>query len=307
MLAWLVLPALGLVEMPDMDSALARAKAENRCVLVDFTGLDWCTACIYLKNHILNAPAFEKEFGEQLLLTSVDFPRTPELVAKISKQERVRRESMLAAYRIESLPGVVLMDADNMPFGVIYGARRTVAAYAPLVKEAMEARQKRDAAFAQAVALSGFARAQKLAEGLNVLPEVCRDKYHAVVEEIMALDPDNKLGFHNMKDKAEKRVRQNAELTDLLRTFAGKFSQQELLDSQQKLDVFLAAPDLDPQVRQRALSAKADTYAFLRDVDNNILWMQKAYDAAPDSRLAPKLKINLEYLKKNREKIKNNL
>lgn len=287
-----------------MDSALAQAKAENRCVLVDFTGSDWCTACIYLKNHILNAPAFEKEFGEQLLLTSVDFPRTPALVAKISKQERARREAMLASFRIESLPGVVLMDSDKMPFGVIYGARRTVAAYAPLVKEAMEARQKRDVAFAQASALSGFARAQKLAEGLNVLPEVCRDKYHAVVEEIIALDPENKLGFHSLKDQAEKLVLQNAALTDLLRSFAGKFSQQDLLDSQQKLDAFLATPDLDPQVRQRALSAKADTYAFLRDVDNNLLWMQKAYDAAPDSRMAPKLKINIEYLQKNMERLK---
>ena len=287
-----------------MDSALARAKAENRCVLVDFTGSDWCTACIYLKNHILNAPAFEKEFGEQLLLTSVDFPRTPALVAKISKQERARREAMLASFRIESLPGVVLMDADKMPFGVIYGARRTVAAYAPLVKEAMVARQKRDAAFAQAAALSGFARAQKLAEGLNVLPEGCQDKYHTVVEEIIALDPDNKLGFHSLKDQAENLVLQNAALTDLLRSFAGKFSQQDLLDSQQKLDAFLATPGLDPQVRQRALSAKADTYAFLRDVDNNLLWMQKAYDAAPDSRMAPKLKINIEYLQKNLERLK---
>ena len=106
----LVSPALALPEVETMPEAVAAAKEKNCNIFVDFTGTDWCTACIHLRNKIVNSAEFEAAFGDKFVLVPVDFPRTPELVAKISDEEKKEREALLYSYKIEGLPGVVLMD-----------------------------------------------------------------------------------------------------------------------------------------------------------------------------------------------------
>jgi thiol-disulfide isomerase/thioredoxin len=42
----------------DYAKALAKAKAENKRVLLDFTGSDWCGPCIEFGNRVLSRPDF---------------------------------------------------------------------------------------------------------------------------------------------------------------------------------------------------------------------------------------------------------
>jgi len=129
-----------------MAEAVASAKEKNCNIFVDFTGTDWCTACIHLRNKIVNSPEFEKAFGDKFVLVPVDFPRTPELLAKITPEEMKEREALLYSYKIEGLPGVVLMDSRGLPFEVIYGTRRTPEDYMPLVQAGLDKLAARDAA-----------------------------------------------------------------------------------------------------------------------------------------------------------------
>ena len=146
----LTLPAQALPEAPDMDTALAQAKTEKKDIFVDFTGTDWCTACIHLRTKIVESEAFDKAYGSKYILVSVDFPRNPALVAKIPDEEKRRRENLLMSYRIEGLPGVVLMDENGMPYEIINGTRRTPEDYMPLMEAGLQKRAARDAAFAEA-------------------------------------------------------------------------------------------------------------------------------------------------------------
>ena len=50
-----------------------------------------------------------------------------------------------------------------------------------------------------------------------------------------------------------------------------------------------------PEVRQSALRALGDTYAFLRDIPRMIKAYKDAYEVAPESRTGQILKRNLEY------------
>lgn len=287
--------AVALPEVATMPEALAAAKEKNCNIFVDFTGTDWCTACIQLRNKIVNSPEFEAEFGDKFVLVPVDFPRTPALLAKVSREEMKAREAMLYSYKIEGLPGVVLMDAAGLPFEVIHGTRRTPADYIPLVQAGLERLAARNAALAAAEGKTGMERAGALASALQTVPEVCRDKYTDVIAEINSLDPDNTLGYRGYANSSVLRISQQAALREVLDSFRGKVTPAELLASIAELDSFLAQPDLVPEVRQDALRAKGDTYAMLRDMNNMVKAYKEAYDVAPRTRTGQTLERNLKY------------
>ena len=295
----LAMTAPALPEAPDMESALAQAAEQKKNVFVDFTGTDWCTACIHLRSKIIESATFEKAYGDDFILVSVDFPRSPELVAQIPDDEKRRRENLLTSYRIAGLPGVVLMDADGMPYEIINGTRRTVEDYLPLMEAGLKKRAIRDAAFAKAATLEGMDKAKALAEGINALPEACRDKYSKEIDIINSFDKDNTLGFAGMGSDAQKRIKQTEALRDLLASFRGKLSPEDMKASIVKLDEFLAQPDLCPEVRQEALSAKGDSYAFLRDLMSMYKCYKEALEIAPDSRAAKRIRGNVEHFEQN--------
>lgn len=287
--------ALALPEVATMNEAIATAQAQQRNIFVDFTGTDWCTACIHLREKIVNSAEFEAALGDKFVLVPVDFPRTPELVAKISAEEKREREALLVSFKIEGLPGVVLMDSNGLPFEVIQGTRRTPADYIPLVQAGLDKLAARNAALAAAEGKIGLERAGALDAALKTLPDVCRDKYHALIAEINSLDPENTLGYKGYGDKTRQRIAQQETLRGLLGTFRGKFTPDELKENLIKLDSFLAQPDLVPEIRQEALRAKGDTYAFMRDLDKMQECYKAAYEVAPESRSGKLLKKNIEY------------
>lgn len=291
----MAMPALALPEVATMEEAQAVARAEGRHIFVDFTGTDWCTACIHLRTKIVESPEFEAAMGKKFVLVPVDFPRTPELVAKLSEEVKRDREAMLVSYRIEGLPGVVLMDCNGLPFEVINGTRRNPADYLALVQAGLDKLAARDAALAAAEGKSGMDRARALDAALKTLPEVCRDKYKAVIAEINSLDPENTLGYKGFGDTTRLRIDQLADLRDLLMTFRGKTSLPELQESVAQLNSYLERPDLVPEARQNALRALGDTYGFMRDIPKMIQAYRAAYEADPESRTGKTLKKNLDY------------
>lgn len=290
--------ALALPEVATMEEALAAAKEKDCQVFVDFTGTDWCTACIHLRTKIVESPEFEAALGDKFVLVPVDFPRTPKLVAAIPDDVKREREALLASYKIEGLPGVVLMDSNGLPFEVINGTRRTPADYIPLVQAGLDKLAARNAALAAAEGKSGLERAQALDVALKALPEVCRDKYKDIIAEINSLDPENTLGYRGYGDKTRLRIAQTEALRDLLAAFRGASSPERLKENVDALNKFLAQPDLVPEVRQDALRALGDTYAFMRDIPRMIEAYKAAYEAAPESRTGRVLKRNLDYYEK---------
>lgn len=295
----LAMTTQALPEAANLDAAKTQAAQEKRDIMVDFTGTDWCTACIHLRTKIIDSAAFKKAYGEKFVLVSVDFPRTPELVARIPDEEKQRRENLLTAYRIEGLPGVVLMDEKGMPYEIIQGARRTTAEYLPLVEAGLQKRAARDAAFAKAAALSGPEKAKALAEGLMILPEVCRDKYVTEIDFINSVDTENKLGFKGLGSETAALIKQTQDFRNLMASFRGKLDSATLRDSIDKLNEFLAQPNLHPEIRQQALSSIGDSYALLGDYIKMYEHYKKALETAPNSRAAKRIRGNVENFEQN--------
>jgi thioredoxin-related protein len=97
--------------------ALQKAKAENKLVLLDFTGSDWCSWCQKMDKEVFSTPDFLKYAQQHLELVEVDFPHAKSLPADVTKQN----EGLQKEYAIEGFPTIVILNADGKKVGEFEG------------------------------------------------------------------------------------------------------------------------------------------------------------------------------------------
>jgi thioredoxin-related protein len=118
--AWLLvafLPARGSAAnwLTDLPSAQATAKAENKIVLIDFTGSDWCGWCIRLRNEVFSKPEFDSFANDNLVLVEVDFPHQ-------KPQEDALKQANVALaqrFQVKGFPTLVVLNSDGKELGTI--------------------------------------------------------------------------------------------------------------------------------------------------------------------------------------------
>ena len=91
------------------QAALEQAAKENKMVLLDFTGSDWCGWCIKLKKDTFSKPEFQKLTEEKLVLVELDFPRSKTQSAELKKQNQELAEK----FGIEGFPTLVLVSSQG--------------------------------------------------------------------------------------------------------------------------------------------------------------------------------------------------
>lgn len=102
----MALPALANGWGDNYKEALATAAKENKKVLLDFTGSDWCGWCIRLKKETFDQPQFKDFADANLVLVEVDFPQGKSLPSEVKKQNDALQEQ----YHIEGFPTLILLD-----------------------------------------------------------------------------------------------------------------------------------------------------------------------------------------------------
>ena len=90
----------------DYTAALAEAAKENKMVLLDFTGSDWCGWCIKLQKDTFSKPEFKKFAEESLVLVELDFPRGKTQSDELKKQN----EELAEKFGVQGFPTLVLLD-----------------------------------------------------------------------------------------------------------------------------------------------------------------------------------------------------
>ncbi len=293
--------ALALPEAPSLEAAKPIAQAENRAILLDLTGKDWCPGCVYLKGKILDTEVMDKAMGDKYILVEIDYPRDPKKIAAIPEEERVARENIIKTFKVRGLPCVIYMDAEGLPYAVVSEYTRTPEEYIEkIMKKAEEVRAARDAAFAKAATLQGQEKAKALVDALELLPEVCRGEYKAVLEEIRTLDPENTLGYSRIEEDAALRIAQlNAWESKLKQHMAGQQGARtepaNVESTIQMCEEYLKQEGLIPEVRQKAVAVIAEGYAFLKNVPMVYAMTHRAVNEAPGTEEAARLQQLLNY------------
>lgn len=97
----------------DYAKALEQAKTENKPVLLDFTGSDWCGWCIKLEKEVFSTTKFKHYAKAKLVLVKVDFPRKTTLPAEIAEQNKKLAEQ----YGIQGFPTIVVLNSEGKKIG----------------------------------------------------------------------------------------------------------------------------------------------------------------------------------------------
>ena len=97
----------------DLPKAEAQAKAENKIVLIDFTGSDWCGWCIKFKKEVLDTPEFQAYAAKNVVLVELDYPKNREQNDKLKKANAALKKQ----YQIDGFPTLVVLDKDGKEIG----------------------------------------------------------------------------------------------------------------------------------------------------------------------------------------------
>jgi thioredoxin-related protein len=184
--------AADAVWMEDFEAAKAKAVAEGKDLLMDFTGSDWCHWCVKLKEEVFDHESFQTAAGKEFILLELDYPQDKEQSEAIKAQNA----KLSAEYNIEGYPTILLADKT----GAVYGRTGYQAggpeAYLAHLQEFKVKKAARELALAEAMKLEGMDRVVKLGEVLNGLMEAQIDAgQQEIVDQIKALDPDDTKGF----------------------------------------------------------------------------------------------------------------
>ncbi len=99
--------------MTNYDDALKKAKSENKPILIDFTGSDWCGWCMKLDKEVFSLAEFQDYAAKKLVLLKADFPRHKELPAA----EKAQNEKLASQFHIEGYPTIVVLDSNGKKEG----------------------------------------------------------------------------------------------------------------------------------------------------------------------------------------------
>lgn len=118
--------------MTDFEAAKAKAKAENKHMLLDFTGSDWCGWCIKLDKEVFSKDAFKKYAAESLVLVELDFP-TPKI--KQSAELVKQNKALAKKYAIRGYPTIIVLSPEGELVDQTGYQRGGAEAYVDHIKE----------------------------------------------------------------------------------------------------------------------------------------------------------------------------
>ena len=98
--------------LTDFDRAQQEAAQSGKFILLNFSGSDWCSPCINLKEKIFEAEAFNNYATGHLLLVNADFPRLKK--NRLSIEQTKKNEVLAERYNPGgAFPYTVLVNAEG--------------------------------------------------------------------------------------------------------------------------------------------------------------------------------------------------
>lgn len=275
--------------LEDFTEAEQRAKAEEKHLLIFFTGNDWSKSCQRLKERVLRDDAFVAAAEEKFVLVELDFPRVVLAKGERGDDDQGGNSQLrfLERYEIDAFPTIILADASGRrPFGVEMGAfypepldywgrlNTAVSNYEKFLELRRDSEQQ-----------EGGRAARLLIDGLSKLPlRLVARFYEEELARLRILDPDDRLGYLRKLLNSEQVLNFEKELDEALRN--GKFA-----DVIEQIDAAMLSGsfDLSPLQMQGLLFRKAVALSATKQLDKALKVSKEAMRLAPESDLAQAL------------------
>ncbi|UUC43812.1 thioredoxin family protein [Flavobacterium cerinum] len=100
----------------DFEDGKKLATAENKNIVLVFSGSDWCAPCIKLDKTIWSSEEFKTEAKKNWILVKVDFPKKKS--NNLSENQKSQNNSLAEQYNKEGhFPLVVVLDKNGKVLG----------------------------------------------------------------------------------------------------------------------------------------------------------------------------------------------
>ena len=99
----------------DLEQAFKDAKTQNKSVLVEFTGSDWCPPCIAMRKNVFTKKDFVKGASKNYILVELDYPNGDKAVKE-------KNEPYAKKYNIEGFPTVILFNSEGKEFNRFFAS-----------------------------------------------------------------------------------------------------------------------------------------------------------------------------------------
>ncbi len=300
----------------DTAAAVDNAAAQDKDLLLLFTGSDWCPPCIKLEEQILGKEEFLDSARKNFVLVKFDFPEKTQLLPELERQN----EEWSDRFGIEGFPTIVLIDQDERPYAFTGFRDEGPVEFVAHLDELRSARETRDAALEKAAAATGLERAGFLDEALSALDSTIVQIYYTeLIEEIGTLDPDDEAGLRTKYFAQRDREMRQALMSNIAMVArlrqpddAIAFIDATLSENRLPLDMWLTAQgtklrllrgldriddanslvdemietaDIDPETRQRLVNNKAYYLASLDRHDEAFAELARRTRSFPDNLL----------------------
>ncbi len=93
--------------------SLAKAKAEKKLLLAEFTGSDWCPPCKKQAAEVFSQQEFKDYAAKKLVLVMLDFPQGK----KISDEIKAQNNELKTKFAVTGFPTVIVLDGDGKELG----------------------------------------------------------------------------------------------------------------------------------------------------------------------------------------------
>ena len=103
--------------LTDYKKAQEEAKANNKSLLINFTGSDWCPACVELQKEVFSTPQFRDYASKNFVFLEIDFPRSKPQPQEVALQN----QELAARYGIEAFPSVIVVSSEGKKIGELIG------------------------------------------------------------------------------------------------------------------------------------------------------------------------------------------
>jgi thiol-disulfide isomerase/thioredoxin len=120
--------------LTSFPQAVEEAQRQQRRLLLDFTGSDWCTFCIRLDRDVLQTATFREFAAAQFVCVKLDFPRKHPMADELRQQNR----ELATKYGVRGYPTVLILAPDGTLIGRLTGYDGSGApAYIARLKDAL--------------------------------------------------------------------------------------------------------------------------------------------------------------------------
>jgi thioredoxin-related protein len=118
----------------DFNQAVAESKQNNKLILLNFSGSDWCGPCIKLKKDVFESDEFKSFASEKLVLIRADFPRMKK--NQLEKTQQEKNEILAEKYNTNGkFPLTILIDSKGKVLREWDGYQPSIAKFILEIKQ----------------------------------------------------------------------------------------------------------------------------------------------------------------------------